>query len=168
MRNLILTGGIYHDFADSTPTLERVLAEVGVVSESTTDIGAGLERLAQGGHELLTVCALRWSMTQPKFADQREAWALSLSAPQRQAILDHVAAGRGLLVLHTGAICFDDWPQWRELVGAGWTWGHSHHPPHGPVSVRPPQSPGQRSLRRKVPSAVPSLRQSSKPWMPSS
>jgi len=137
MRNLLLTGGIYHDFAASSQTLADVLAEVGVVSDITADIGAGLERLAQGGYDLLTVYALRWSMAQPKFDDQRAAWALSLTAPQRQAILDHVAAGRGLLVMHTGAICFDDWPQWRELVGAGWTWGHSYHPPHGPVSVRP-------------------------------
>lgn len=137
MRNLLLTGGIYHDFAASASTLVELLNEVGVASDITMDIGSGLDQLPQGGYDLLTVYALRWSMPQAKFDDQREAFAFRLTPAQRAAILAHLAAGRGLLVLHTGAICFDDWPQWRELVGAGWTWGHSFHPPHGPVSVRP-------------------------------
>jgi len=136
MRNLLLTGGIYHDFASSARTLAELLNEVGVASDITMDIGAGLDRLPQGGYDLLTVYALRWSMPQAKFDDQRDAWAFSLTSAQRAAIAAHVGAGRGLLVLHTGAICFDDWPRWRELVGAGWTWGHSFHPPHGPVNVR--------------------------------
>lgn len=136
MRNLLLTSGLYHDFEDSSRTLAGLLGDVGVSSDIAMDVGAGLDGLAQGGYDLLTVYALRWSMPQEKFAGQREAWAFSPTPSQRAAIAAHVAAGRGLLVLHTGAICFDDWPQWREMVGAGWTWGHSYHPPHGPVSVR--------------------------------
>lgn len=134
-RNLILIGGLYHDFASSAQTLAGILGEVGVRSDITADIAAGLADLDR--YDLLTVYALRWSMPQAKFADQRERWAFSLDDTQRAAIERHIAAGRGLLVLHTGAICFDDWPRWRELVGAGWTWGHSFHPPHGLVNVRP-------------------------------
>jgi type 1 glutamine amidotransferase len=38
--------------------------------------------------------------------------------------------------LHTASICFDDWPRWSEIIGAGWIWGTSYHPPRGPVSVK--------------------------------
>lgn len=140
MRNLLLTGGLYHDFERSADTLAGVLQDVGVNSDVSTDIKGGLAELARGDHDLLTVYALRWTMPQDKFAEQRAQWALSLGAVQREAIVRHLQARRGLLVLHTGAICFDDWPQWRELVGAGWTWGHSYHPPHGPVGVRMTQA----------------------------
>jgi len=138
-RNLILIGGLYHDFEPSAQTLAGILGEVGVHSDVTSDIDAGLADL--DAYDLLTVYALRWTMPQEKFAAQRERWAFSLGDTQRAAIERHLAAGRGLLVLHTGAICFDDWPRWRELVGAGWTWGHSFHPPHGLVNVRPSDVP---------------------------
>lgn len=37
--------------------------------------------------------------------------------------------------MHTTPICFDDWPQWGDVVGGAWQWGVSSHPPLGPVSV---------------------------------
>jgi type 1 glutamine amidotransferase len=42
-----------------------------------------------------------------------------------------------LLVLHTGLICFDDWPGLRDIAGGVWRWGVSSHPPRGPVHVEP-------------------------------
>lgn len=137
LKNLILTGGLYHAFEQSAATLAEVLREVSIASEITEDIDAGLEQLAQGDFDLLTVYALRWTMPQSKFAADRATHAYRLPASGRDAITSHLAAGRGLLALHTAAICFDDWPAWREIVGAGWTWGHSYHPPLGPVQVRP-------------------------------
>ncbi len=62
IRNLILTGGIGHPFADAAPALESILAEAGVASTVTDDIEGGLETLEQGGFDLLTVYALRWRM----------------------------------------------------------------------------------------------------------
>lgn len=137
LKNLILTGGMYHPFEQSASTLATVLREVDVVSEITEDIDAGLERLARGDFDLLTVYALRWTMPQDKFATERATHAYQLPERGRDAITAHLAAGRGLLALHTAAISFDDWPAWREIVGAGWTWGHSYHPPLGTVQVRP-------------------------------
>lgn len=135
MKNLILTGGMYHPFTDAAPTLAALLEEVGITSEVTYDLDAGFARLHD--FDLLTVYCLRWSMPQHKFAETRTQWAYELGAAQRKAIATHLRKGRGILALHTAAISFDDWPEWRNIVGANWTWDHSYHPPLGTVHVRP-------------------------------
>lgn len=137
MKNLILTGGMFHPFADAAQTLADVLLDVGITSEITDDLDAGFERLAHSDMDLLTVYCLRWTMPQERFAETREQWAYHLSDAHRQTVSAHLAKGRGILALHTAAISFDDWPGWRDAVGAGWTWGHSFHPPLGEVHVRP-------------------------------
>jgi uncharacterized protein len=137
LRNLIVTGGMYHPFDDSAPALRDVLAGAGIESVVTEDMDQAWTLLDTGAFDLLTVYALRWTMPQDKFAQDRARWAHRVPAEARQALQQHLQAGKGVLALHTAAICFDDWPQWREAVGAGWIWGDSHHPPLGPVQVRP-------------------------------
>ena len=61
----------------------------------------------------------------------------SPSDEARRAIRDGVAAGRPLLGLHTAVICFDDWPEWGDILGGAWVWDRSFHPPHGPARVAP-------------------------------
>lgn len=136
-KNLILTGGPYHPFADSCSSLQTVLQGAGFASTVTDDLEHGFAELATGQYALLTVYALRWTMPQDKFAEQRAALSFSPSPAQRQALLQHLGAGRGILALHTAAICFDDWPEWQDAVGARWSWGHSYHPPLGAVQVQP-------------------------------
>lgn len=137
LRNLIVTGGMYHPFGDSAQALRDGLAVAGIESTVTDDMGQAWALLARDSFDLLTVYALRWTMPQDKFAQDRVRWAYQVPAEARQALQRHLQAGKGVLALHTAAICFDDWPQWREVVGAGWIWGDSHHPPLGPVQVRP-------------------------------
>lgn len=136
MRTLILTGGIRHDFADNAAALAEQLAAAGVDSEIETDIEAGLERLEAGGYDLLTVMALRWRMAgDPKYAPYRDEWAFSLSPDGRARLGGFVRGGGGLFGFHTACLCFDDWAEWREILGGVWQWGRSTHPPLGPVSV---------------------------------
>jgi type 1 glutamine amidotransferase len=134
-RNLLLTGGIVHPFESSAPALERVLQRQDIESVVTDDIEGGLAELARGGFDLLTIYALRWSMQDDKYAPHRERWALSLSGAARSAIVSHVHRGAGLLGVHTASICFDDWPEWRTVLGGAWVWGRSGHPPPGAVEV---------------------------------
>jgi len=137
-RNLILTGGVGHPFADAAPALAAVLEEAGFRSTVTEDIEGGLAALAEGGFDLVTVYALRWRMlASEKYAPLRERCAFTLSARGREALSGFVAAGGGLLALHTAVICFDDWPEWKELAGGAWVWGRSFHPPYGAVTVAP-------------------------------
>ena len=138
MRNLILTGGVRHDFESSTETLVELLARAGIESESTADIEAGVDRLRSESFDLLTVMALRWRMDgNPKYAALRDEFGFSLAAESRSIIENFVRQGGGLFGLHTACLCFDDWPQWRDILGGAWVWGQSSHPPYGKVSVSP-------------------------------
>lgn len=140
-RNLILTGGLFHPFEDASQTLAGLLEAVGIQSDITTDIATGLSWLDDGHYDLLTAYCLRWPMREERFANDRARWGVDLQAADTARIEAHLAAGRGLLALHTASISFSDWPRWREIVGAGWIWGHSNHPPHGPVDMRMTQRP---------------------------
>lgn len=135
-RNLILTGGLYHPFEAASETLRQALAAVGFSSDISTDIHTGLTWLDDGDYDLVTVYCLRFPMLAERFVNDRALWAVTLGKADTRRIETHLQGGGGILALHTAAISFDDWPRWREIVGAGWTWGTSYHPPYGPVSVQ--------------------------------
>lgn len=136
-RAIVFTGGVGHDFEHATPVLAGILVAAGYSPQCSEHLGEVIAALERDPRALLVVYALRWSMTQhEKYAPQRARWALSLTPVERSAIAGHVGRGAGLLGVHTASICFDDWPQWRELLGAAWVWGQSSHPPYGPVQSR--------------------------------
>lgn len=134
-RAVIFSGGVGHPFADTSAELARLLSEHGWAAEIFSDLNEALERLAGAG--LLVVNALAWSMTQDaKYAPMREQWAFTMSAVQMDQIAAFAESGGKLLVMHTGLICFDSQPRWRRLLGGGWTWHVSYHPPYGPFTVQ--------------------------------
>jgi type 1 glutamine amidotransferase len=135
-RAFILTGGVLHPFEDAAPALAGILQGAGFTPRASVDLDELLGWLREDPAALLVVYALRWSMTQhEKYAPYRARWALSLAPAARAAIAGHVRAGGGLLGVHTASICFDDWPEWREVLGGAWQWGASFHPPLGPVQA---------------------------------
>jgi type 1 glutamine amidotransferase len=137
-RNLILAGGYGHPVEETGAPLVPILKAAGLESVATGDIEGGLERLAAGEFDRLTVACLRFSMTQnEKYAPFRAEWGFSLSERGRGIIRDHVASGRGLLAIHGAPISFDTWPEWSDLLGVGWRWGISTHPPFGAAEMRP-------------------------------
>lgn len=149
MRNLLLSGGPGHPFEQTTPQLSSALSEAGLRSTVFTDIEQGLQALAREDYELLTVHCLRWTMSQSaKYAPLRSQWAFDLSEAGRRAIVAHLERGGGVLGLHTAAISFDTWPEWRDCLGTAWVWGVSNHPPLGPVEVtiEAPDHPVTRGL----------------------
>ncbi len=140
-RNLIISGGIYHPFAETSAALLKIFAEVGVESQVTEDVDAGIADLADGDYSMVTINALRWGMmTADKYKPFRAEWAYQTPQLTRDTLTRFVESGGALFGLHTASICFDDWPEWGALLGAQWQWGTSHHPPIGPVSVRPTSS----------------------------
>ncbi|MDA8366202.1 MAG: ThuA domain-containing protein [Actinomycetota bacterium] len=134
-RNLVLSGGVAHPFAATSARLVELLAGLGVTSEVEEDLEAGTARLVDGGYDLVTVNALRWRMLPERYAPQRAAHAYSPSPAARQALAGFVGGGGSLLAVHAASICFDDWPEWGEVVGGAWNWDRSSHPPLGPVAV---------------------------------
>ncbi|GLZ51619.1 ThuA domain-containing protein [Actinomycetospora sp. NBRC 106378] len=134
MHAVVLSGGLTHDFPATTACLVAELDAVGLTSEVHTDVDAALGALP--GAALLVVNALRWTMTAPEVPERYRVQAAvegaSPSSGERAAFDAHLAGGGGLLAMHTAPICFDDWPEWADALGARWVWGHSQHPPLGP------------------------------------
>ena len=49
----------------------------------------------------------------------------------RDALLNFLRAGKGLVVVHAGSSSFYDWPEYQQAVGASWKLGQtSHNKPH--------------------------------------
>jgi type 1 glutamine amidotransferase len=133
---LIYSGGIGHPFAEAAQALVSILRPAGFSCDVSTDLDQLAEHLADHPAALLVVHALRWTMTQhEKYMPDRARWGMSPSPTARAALRAHLEAGGGLLGLHTASICFDDWPEWGELLGGRWDWAQSRHPPLGAVRV---------------------------------
>lgn len=135
-RALIYSGGYAHQFAESSAALAKMLAAKGWTASIETNLDAVLERL--GDVQLFGVNALRWTMSQhEKYASHRAEHSFAMDDRQLVAIDRFVANGGRLLALHTAVICWDNQPGWRALLGGGWDWDRSWHPPLGPVAVTP-------------------------------
>jgi type 1 glutamine amidotransferase len=136
-QNLILVGGIFHDFQASAEALATVLVPLGIESRIETDLDAGIASLADNPVDLLTINALRWEMNGEKYDPYRESEAYSPPSKTRMAIEAYLHTGGALLGLHTASICFSDWHQWGSLLGGRWVWGTSWHPQPEIVTVVP-------------------------------
>ncbi len=135
-RAVIVTGGIYHDFAAIGDFLSKTLAEAGFAVDLHCTVAEGLTNFIANPGSLLVLHALSFSMVQhEKYAPYRAQYAYSPPAPVQAALIKHLARGGGILGLHTASICFDTWPTWNTLLGVEWVWGVSYHPPPGPVTV---------------------------------
>ena len=136
-RNLILSGGIFHDFTATSATLAERLTRLDIQSRIEDDIETGLRSLASQPVDLLTINALRWEMQGSKYDPYRASEALTLSDEGQQAIEQHLQQGGALLGLHTASICFSNWPVWGDILGGVWRWGQSWHPAPAAVKASP-------------------------------
>ena len=106
--------------------LMAALREVGIESDIHEDFAA-VEAGALGDFDMLTLNCVRWTCEQtPTWRDE---WHFELSSRARRELLEFFAGGKGMLALHGATICFDDWPEYRKILGAWWDWGHSGHAP---------------------------------------
>ncbi|MDO9525616.1 MAG: ThuA domain-containing protein [Gemmobacter sp.] len=125
---LILSGGIYHDFPALSQQLAGQLADVGCGVQVVTHPADCATALDRDQPQVLVVQALHWQMLgNPKYEPFRKEWAYTVGDDLKRAVLAHVARGGGIVALHTGCICFADWPDWQRLLGGGWVWGQSFH-----------------------------------------
>ncbi len=133
---LVVTGGPdhAHDFASSSDALAQVIAATGA-DVTIVDHPDAVVDLLPGHFDALVINALRWQMEHDRYDHLRADWGYRTAPATRDAIRSFIAAGGGLLGNHTASICFDDWPEWREVLGGAWNWHRSSHPPCGPVSA---------------------------------
>lgn len=136
IRHVLVTGGIYHDFAATAAAFAEAMVPLGVHTSITNDAESALRDVDVSSCDLLTINALLFSMTQhEKYAPLRERHAFKPSAHAREAVERYVRQGGSLLGLHSASICFDGWSEWASILGVGWVWGQSSHPPAGKVRV---------------------------------
>ena len=136
-RAIVLTGGpdYAHAFVETGPALAGIVELTGrevALVDHPDDVVALLH---DSRVDVLVVNALRWRMLADRYAQWRDEWAYSISDRTRTAITEFVRGGGGLVGNHTAPICFDDWPEWADVMGGGWVWEVSSHPPRGPVSA---------------------------------
>lgn len=127
-----------HDFDAIGHALADLAEAAGHRAELVDDPDAAAERLTAGGTDdetidVLVVDGLWWRMEGELYDRWRDAHAYSPPASTRIALERFVRDGGGLVALHTAPICFDDWPEWGDVVGGAWQWGVSSHPPYGDV-----------------------------------
>ncbi len=133
---ILLSGGYSHPFHESSPALATLIEGAGWQPQIKESIDEAIASLAEQP-ALLAVNALHWSMVQhEKYAPDRSEFAYALPDHHMDAIEQYVASGGRLFVQHVGTICFDTQPHWHTVMGGGWTWGRSHHPPMGKISVQ--------------------------------
>jgi uncharacterized protein len=135
-RVVVLAGGSphAHDFAATGGALAELAEDLGhdVIVTDDPDVAAGL---LTSDVDALVVDGLWWRMEGEAYDRWRSEHAYSPPTATRAAITAHVHGGGGLLAVHTASICFDDWPEWGDVVGGAWRWAVSSHPPLGPVSA---------------------------------
>ena len=136
-QNLIIQGGIFHEFSETTNALIKLLDSLGFKSNVFDEVEEGLEQLTYQNYSLLTINALRWEMDGEKYDPYREEWAMRLSKSAKDAIISHLEKGGAILGIHTASICFSDWEEWPKILGGSWEWGASWHPNPEKISLIP-------------------------------
>jgi len=134
---VVLAGGVphAHDFASTGRALAELFHRDGHRVDIVDHPDLAASRLADGA-DALVVAALFWTMADDAYDEWRSDWAYSPPAATRDAIAGFVRGGGGLVASHTALICFDDWPEWGDIVGGSWRWGVSSHPPCSSVTAR--------------------------------
>lgn len=133
--NVIVSGGVAHPFEATSAQLQDLLGEAGVTSTITDDVDAALAALPQTRPDLVTLNMLRWRMDVERYSHLRDEYAISLSEGARAGLSGYVREGGALLALHGATICFDDWDEWQDILGAAWDWDTSFHPPVDRIEV---------------------------------
>jgi type 1 glutamine amidotransferase len=133
-RVLVLAGGSphAHDFAACGEALRNILSASGHDVTVVADPDDAARRLSEGYHALV-IDGLWWRMLGEAYDRWRPDYAYTPSESTRKALADYVERGGAVVAMHTTMICFDDWPEWGDILGGSWRWGVSSHPPVGPV-----------------------------------
>lgn len=133
---VLLAGGYSHPFEETGSALEQMLVDGGWSVDRFSRPEPAIGALADDT-DLFVINALYWSMSQhEKYQADRAQWAHHLADSDLAAMFKFVRTGGALLAIHTSVICWDTQPGWLDLLGGGWRWGRTHHPPMGEVQVR--------------------------------
>lgn len=119
LKVLILTGVSNHDWRATTPVLREILERSGRFDVRVNEEcrGCGLETFAP--YDVLVLNYNDWKNSGPWWDDRA-----------RQALLDYVRNGKGLVSYHASNNAFWGWPEYDKLIGGTWRDTAGHGPYH--------------------------------------
>lgn len=121
LRVLLFSGQNNHDWKNSTPELQQILAGSGRFTVEVTDHP---EQCTAATFAKYDVVLSNWNT----FGNPA---VTNWPAETRAAFLDFVRSGHGFVAVHAGSSSFYDWPEYQQLSGASWKLGQtSHGAPH--------------------------------------
>jgi type 1 glutamine amidotransferase len=116
---LILTGVNNHDWRVTTPTLREILESTGRFDTRVNEEGRGCGPETFAPYDVLLLNYNDWKNSGPWWDDRA-----------RQAMLDFVRNGRGIVIYHASNNAFWGWPEYDKLVGGTWRETAGHAPYH--------------------------------------
>jgi type 1 glutamine amidotransferase len=118
---LIITGDHGHDWKGTTASMKAFLAEGGRIDVAVTEAPA--KDLTPENLAKYDVLLLNYKETKPTAETK---W----TDANKQALVDAVKGGKGLVVYHFASSAFTDWPEYETLIGGGWRTQGFHGPMH--------------------------------------
>ena len=102
IRGLMFVGGGSHDF-DTLPRrlADKLRQEADIDIRVTSDLGEITEA---------TWRPSTWWFSTP-------VWTRAWMRRKQKALLDALRQGKGLVAMHCALWCFQDWPEWRKILG---------------------------------------------------
>ncbi len=98
-KNLIISGGIFHPFEDTSNSLSKIMSNLDYQSEITMDIEEAFRNLED--YDLLTLNALRWRMlNHEKYLPYIDEWQFSLSEEGQKNLYNYMMSGGLLIAFH--------------------------------------------------------------------
>ncbi len=133
VRVLIFSGQNNHEWKLTTPRLKEVLETAGRFEVTVTDHPEQCDGAVLKKYDVLLS---NWNtFGSPPVTN----WPVAV----REAYLDFVRQGGGVVTVHAGSSSFYDWPEYQQLAGGSWNLGETGHGPvHSfPVKLTGPQHP---------------------------
>ena len=120
LRVLIFSGQNNHDWTVTTPKLQSILSKTGRFHVVVTDHPEECDASTFEGYDALLS---NWNTFGQGGAKERPA-------KMREAFLQFVREGHGLVIVHAGGSSFPDWNEYQELIGGTWGPETGHGPLH--------------------------------------
>ncbi len=116
-RVLILSGANNHDWKSTTPAIRAALEESGRFAVDVEENVFGMTPTSFAPYAVVLSNFNTYGNNAPK-----GEW----SAETKKAFLDHIAKGKGLVIVHAGSSVFYDWPEFQNLACGTWKDGTNH------------------------------------------
>lgn len=139
---LILTGYNMHDWRNISRALAEMLERTGRFEVRISEEPAGSTEVTFRGYDALVL----------NYTNYKGRFGPSWPETTRQAFLDFVRSGKGVVAYHPACGAFEEWPEYEKVLGGVWRDKGAHAPYHSfQVDVRERKHPVMDGLPPSFP-----------------